>query len=88
MNYFRGQDVILRLSGEGKRALDGIFDTEYVQVFVQWADDLGLWIVRDRQETGEISVMLVKWHYFETVQLDVVLLEPGPNKTIGFQRQG
>ena len=76
------------MSPEGKRALDGYFDTEYVQVFVQWADDLGLWVVRDRQDSGEISVMLIKWSFFETAQLDVVLLEPTPNRTIGFQKQG
>lgn len=86
MNYFRGQDVVLKLSAEGKRALEGIFDTDFIQVFVQWADDLGHWIVRDRLETGEISVMLIKWHLFETVQLDVVLLEPAPGKMIGFQK--
>jgi hypothetical protein len=86
LNYFRGQDVVLKLSPEGKRALDGIFDTEFVQVFVQWADDLGLWVVRDRQESGEISVMLIKWPLFETAQLDVVLLEPVASKTIGFQK--
>jgi hypothetical protein len=86
LNYFRGQDVVLKLSPDGKRALDGIFDTEFVQVFVQWADDLGLWVVRDRQESGEISVMLIKWPFFETAQLDVVLLEPMASKTIGFQK--
>jgi hypothetical protein len=87
LNYFRGQDVVLKLSSKGRRALDGIFDTDFVQVFVQWADELGLWIVRDRQESGEISVMLIKWPFFETAQLDVVLLEPMPGKTIGFQKQ-
>jgi hypothetical protein len=87
LNYFRGQDVVLKLSSEGRRALDEIFDTDFVQVFVQWADELGLWIVRDRQESGEISVMLIKWPFFETVQMDVVLLEPMAGKTIGFQKQ-
>ena len=76
----------MKLSPDGKRALDSIFDTEFVQVFVQWADDLGLWVVRDRQESGEISVMLIKWPFFETAQLDVVLLEPMASKTIGFQK--
>lgn len=77
---------MLKLSPEARKAFEGILDTEFVQVFVQWADELGLWIVRDRQESGEISVMLIKWVYFETVQLDVVLLEPGPGKAIGFQK--
>ena len=76
---------MLRLSPKGKQALFGIYDTEFVQVFVQWADVRGLWIVRDRQESGEISVMLIKWACFETAQLDVVSLEPVPSKTIGFQ---
>ncbi len=87
LNYWRGQDVVLRLSPEGERALHGIFDTEFIQVFVQWADDLGLWVVRDRQESGEISVMLIKWAHFEIAQLDVVLAESVPSKTIGFQKQ-
>lgn len=87
MNYWRGQDVVLKLSPDGKRALDGIFDTEFVQVFVQWADDLGLWIVQDRQESGEISVMLIKWQFFETAQLDVILQEPPPSKSMGFYKQ-
>jgi len=88
LNYWRNQDIVLKLSAEGKRALDGIFDTDFVQVFVQWADELGLWIVRDRQDSGEISVMLIKWPFFETAQMDVVLLEPMPGKAIGFQKQG
>jgi hypothetical protein len=88
LNYWRGQDVVLKLSPEGKRALFGIYDTEFVQVFVQWADDAGLWVVRDRQESGEISVLLIKWPYFETAQLDVVLGEPIPSKTLGFHTQG
>ena len=87
MNYWRGKDVVLKLSPEGKRAFSGIFDTEDVRVFVQWADDLGLWIVRDRQETGEISVMLIKWPFFETAQLDVILPAPVPSKPMGFRRQ-
>ena len=61
MNYWRGKDAVLRLSPEGKRAIFGVFDAEDVQVFVQWADELGLWVVRDRQESGEISVQLIKW---------------------------
>jgi hypothetical protein len=88
LNYWRGKDVVLRLSPEGKRSLSGICEAEDVQVFVQWADELGLWIVRDRQESGEISVMLIKWSFFETAQLDVMVPEPVPAKTVGFHKQG
>ena len=79
---------MLKLSPEGKQALFGIYDTEFVQVIVQWADELGLWVVRDRQETGEISVLLIKWPYFYTAQLDVILSEPVPSKIVGFRKQG
>jgi hypothetical protein len=88
LNYWRGKDVVLRLSPEGKQALSGAYDTEFVKVFVQWADESGLWVVRDRQESGEISVLLIKWPFFETAQLDVMMPEPVPSKTVGFHRQG
>lgn len=88
MNYWRDQDVVLKMSPEGRRALSGIYDAENIQVFVQWADELGLWVVRDRQESGEISVMLIKWSFFETAQLDVILPEPIPSRTLGFHKQG
>lgn len=87
MNYWRGQDVTLKLSSEGKQALFGIYDTEYIQIFVQWADDTGLWVVRDRQDSGEISVLLIKWPYFETAFLDVIMPEPSPVRAVGFNRQ-
>jgi hypothetical protein len=86
LNYWRGQDVVLKLSPEGKQALFGIYDTEFVQVFVQWADETGLWVVRDKRESGEISVLLIKWHHFETAVLDVALPEPAPVRTMGFQK--
>jgi len=86
LNYWRGQDVVLRLSPVGKQALFGIYDAEFIQVFVQWADEAGLWVVRDRRDSGEISVLLIKWNHFETATLDVVLPEPPPARAVGFQR--
>ena len=86
MSHWEGQDVVLRLSEAGRDALREVFDTSFVQVFVQWADETGLWIVRDKQETGEITVMLIKWHHFETAQLDVVVAPPGLSRTLGFSR--
>jgi len=83
LNYWSGQDVVLRLSPAGKRALFGIFDTEYIQVFVQWADEFGLWIVRDRPASGEITVMLVKWAHFDMASLDV--LDSSSGRIAGFQ---
>ena len=88
MNYWRGKDVMLRLSDEGKSALYGVYDTELIQVFVQWADDAGLWVVRDRRKSSEISVMLIKWTFFETAQFDLILPEPVPGKAMGFRKQG
>jgi hypothetical protein len=79
---------VLKLSPEGKQALFGIYDTEFVQVFVQWADETGIWVVRDRQESGEISVLLIKWTFFETAQLDMILEEPIQGKKMGFHKQG
>lgn len=78
---------MLKLSTEGKQALAEIYDTTLIQVFVQWADELGLWVVRDRQESGEISVLLIKWQFFDTAQLDVILPEPAPSKMLGFHKQ-
>ena len=88
MNYWRGQDVVLKLSPKGKRALFGIYDTEFIQVFVQWADEAGLWVVRDKQDTGETSVLLIKWPFFETAQLDVIFEDPIQGKKMGFHKQG
>jgi hypothetical protein len=88
LNYWRGKEVVLKLSPQGKQVLYGIYDTELVRVFVQWADDAGLWIVRGRLESGEVSVMLIRWTSFETALLDVILPEPAPGKTLGFHKQG
>lgn len=79
---------MLKLSPEGMQVLSGDYDTEFVKVFVQWADEFGLWVVRDRQESGELSVLLIKWHFFETAQLDVIWPEPTVGKTVGFHKQG
>jgi hypothetical protein len=88
LSYWRGKDVVLKLSPEGKQALSDAYDTEFVKVFVQWADDFGLWVVQDRQETGEISVMLIKWPFFDTALLDVIWPEPITGKIVGFHKQG
>jgi hypothetical protein len=75
------------LSPEGKRALFGLFDSELVQVFVQWADELGLWVVRDRRASGEVTVMLIKWMFFDSASLDFVILPDLPTgRTVGFQK--
>jgi hypothetical protein len=84
LNYWEGQDVVLKLSAAGREAFHEVFESDFVQVFVQWADETGLWIVRDKQETGEISVMLIKWHHFETAQLDVMMASQGVSRTLGF----
>jgi hypothetical protein len=86
LNYWEGQDVVLKLSAAGQDAFQEVFDTSFIQVFVQWADETGLWTVRDKQETGEISVMLIKWHHFETAQLDVMIAPQGVSRTMGFSR--
>jgi len=86
LSHWEGQDVVLKLSEAGREALQEAFETSFVQVFVQWADESGLWIVRDKQETGEITVMLIKWHHFETAQLDVVIAPQGLSRTLGFGR--
>jgi hypothetical protein len=86
LSHWEGHDVVLKLCEAGREALQEAFETSFVQVYVQWADESGLWIVRDKQQPGEITVMLIKWHHFETAQLDVVIAPQGQSRTLGFVR--
>jgi hypothetical protein len=85
VNYWAGREVTLRLSSEGKSALEGIFGAKPdVLVEVQWADELGLWVLQPANDEAGTTVVLIKWSHFETAILDVVLEAPKPPNVIGF----
>ena len=79
-----GRTTTLGLAVHGKRALEGIFEGEFIEVFVQWADDLGLWVLQQVKDEVTSSAVLVRWNHFETAILDVVIEEPQQPKVIGF----
>jgi len=85
LSFWTERPVTLRLNSAGKVALAGLLEGEDVDVFVQWADELGLWILQDQSNTDEISVALVRWGHFETALTNVVLSYPEPTKVIGFK---
>jgi hypothetical protein len=78
--------VILHLSELGRAVFSSVFDGPSIEVFVEWADELGLWIFREQVNEATTSVMLVKWNHFETAVLDVVLQEPEQAKVLGFRK--
>jgi hypothetical protein len=87
LNYWSGRIATLIMSESGKAALGNIFDGDSIEVFVQWADDLGLWVLQEAKDEVTTTVALVKWGHFETAMLDVVLEEPQQPKVIGFGRR-
>jgi hypothetical protein len=86
LNYWARRTAILHLSELGKATFAEVFDGQSVEVFVEWADDLGLWIFREQVNEATTSVMLVKWSHFDTAVLDVVLQEPKQAKVLGFRK--
>ena len=54
----------------GQETLSGIFDGEFIGFFVQWSDEHGLWVSRDEQPDGTITVVLIRWDCFVTAMLD------------------
>jgi len=85
LNYWDGRDVSLRLSRAGQEALSGIFEGEFIGVFVQWSDEHGLWVSRDEQPDGTITVVLITWDCFVTAMLDVVPTPSVIQGPIGFK---
>ena len=87
MSFWENREVFLRLSEAGNTALAGMFEqTDFVQVYVQWADEHGLWVVLSRTGDSEATMMLVKWHHFETAQVDVDLSPQASSRPIGFAK--
>jgi len=85
LSYWEGRSVYLRLSSEGLEALNGIFDGEFIGVYVQWTDEHGLWVVQAEQEEGVVTVVLIRWNFFVTAMLDVVTAPPLAQGPIGFK---
>jgi hypothetical protein len=82
LNYWTKRRAILQLSGAGNAIFAGVFGTSSIEVDVEWADDLGLWIYRDQVDASATSVMLIRWSHFDTAFIDVVL--PEQKRATGF----
>jgi hypothetical protein len=85
LSYWDGNYAFLRLSREGQEGLKGIFDGEFIRVFIEWSDEHGLWAVRDEQKDGAITVVLIRWDYLVTAMLDVVPAVADFPRPIGFK---
>jgi len=82
LNYWTKRRATLQLSAEGNAVFAEAFGASSIEVDVEWADDLGLWIYRDQVDGSATSVMLVRWSHFDTAFIDVVL--PEQKKAPGF----
>ncbi len=76
----------MRLSSAGQEALSGIFDVEFIAVFVQWSDEHGLWASRDERSDGTMTVVLIAWDCFVTAMLDVGTTPSVVQAPLGFNR--
>jgi hypothetical protein len=79
------QYVILKLSDKGRAVFAGVLDDSN-SLPVEFADESGLWVVADRQPTGEITMLLVKWEHFDSAQMTVFTEPPPAPKLMGFKR--
>ena len=73
MFLLKGSVVRFRLSPEGEKALEGLVEKS-LQAFVEEVDELGAWVLIDRDEEDAASartIMLLKWDYFSTAVLDI-----------------
>jgi len=73
MFLLKGSVVRFRLSPEGEKALEGLVEKS-LQAFVEEVDELGAWVLIDRDDEDPASVrtiMLLKWDYFSTAVLDI-----------------
>ncbi len=56
-------------------------------VFVEAADNLGLWVAVDRSAQDKVTLRLLRWEYFVSAQVQVVTDAPKSlGKVIGFKR--
>jgi hypothetical protein len=86
LSYWTERTVTLHLSESGRSAFSKTFEGPSVEVSVEWADELGLWIFREQVDEATATVMLVRWNHFDTAVLDVILEEAEQPKVLGFRR--
>jgi hypothetical protein len=85
VSYWNQRAAVLHLSQSGRELFAELPNGKVLEVFVEWADELGLWIFHKQVNDATTSVRLVKWTHFESAVLDVVAEEPEPAKVIGFR---
>ncbi|HEY5331164.1 MAG TPA: hypothetical protein VIJ79_14860 [Acidobacteriaceae bacterium] len=84
MTYWNQRRAVLYLSPEGANAFGIDTKDSAIDVVVEWADELGLWIFYEQVDDDTRSVRLLKWSHFETATLDIVTAEPERKDAIGF----
>jgi hypothetical protein len=83
LTYWNQRGALLYLSPEGANAFRVDRDAA-IEVVVEWADELGLWIFHEQVDEDTRSVRLLKWSHFETATLDLVSDQPERKDAIGF----
>ena len=86
MNFWAKRTVTLHFSEAGKKTFGAIFKASSLEVSIEWADELGLWIFREQVDEATATVMLVRWEHFDTAVLDVIYEEPKQARVLGFRR--
>ena len=84
MTYWNQRRAVLYLSPEGANAFGVDAKDSAIEVVVEWADKLGLWIFYEQVDDDTRSVRLLKWSHFETATLDIVSAAPERKDAIGF----
>ena len=81
--------VVVTLSDEGGQQFGRLFEASgrTAEVFVQYSDQQGLWVLEQSQNNQDIATLiLVKWNYIESVMYEVAVAEPKRPQLIGFER--
>jgi hypothetical protein len=84
LTYWNQRSAVLYLSSDGANAFGIDPKDSAIDVVVEWADELGLWIFYEQVDDDTRSVRLLKWSHFETATLDIVSTEPERKDAIGF----
>jgi hypothetical protein len=84
LNHWTQRTAVLYLTKSGQELFASSEDRN-LEVFVEWTDELGLWVFQGNTFPGTTRVRLIKWSHFESAVFDVVMTETEPPKVIGFR---
>jgi hypothetical protein len=84
LNRWTKREVTLYLSSEGKAVFAQTYEGTAINVLVEWADELGLWVAIEEMNEASTNVMLIRWHHFDTAVMDAAESKPKTPGRLGF----